>query len=126
MQIVKRNGETREYDVLDLFAGVGGLSTAMPEKMQEVCNNIQDLIDRIILTILETFNRFFNIDPTSYIAPVAIHYEIVLCVPSVKHIILNFLEHAGEVRKQYLLARYHRGNTDDTDTSFSCNLITVF
>ena len=61
MQIVKRNGETREYDVLDLFAGVGGLSTAMSEKMQEVCNNIQDLIDRIIQTILETFNRFFNI-----------------------------------------------------------------
>ena len=45
MQIIKRDGETREYNVVELFAGVGALSTAMSEKIQEVCNNIQNLID---------------------------------------------------------------------------------
>ena len=124
MQIIERDGETREYNVVELFAGVGALSTAMSEKIQEMRDNIRSLIDRIVQAILETFERFFNIDPTSYVAPVAIHYEIVLCV-SVKHIVLNFLEHASEVRKQFLLTRHHRGNTDDADFSFSCNLTTA-
>ena len=81
MQIIKRDGETREYNVVELFAGVGALSTAMSEKMQEMRDNIRSLIDRIVQAILETFERFFNIDPTSYVAPVAIGVELGVTVP---------------------------------------------
>lgn len=126
--------------VVDLFAGVGGLSESISKLVDTIVNSmLKQLADSLAefsesvmaglheaaQTILSFFGAIFRFSPKKN-AMVCAYYAIPMHVPNLKHITINFLEHAGEVRKQYLLTRYHRGNTDDTDTSFSCNLITVF
>lgn len=119
MQIIKRNRETREYNMVDLFAEVGALSTAMSEKIQEINDKLHNLFNRIVQAILESFKELLNITPANYVITVAIHYPLVICVKDIKHIIINFLEHASKVRKIFLITKHHRGSTDDTAFSFS-------
>lgn len=126
--------------VIDLFAGVGGLSEMISKFVDTIVNTmLKQFADTLsefsegVLSglheaahiILSFFGAIFRFSSKKN-AMVCAYYAIPMHVPNLKHITINFLEHAGEVRKQYLLTRHHRGNTDDTDTSFSCNLITVF
>ena len=125
--------------VVDLFAGAGGLSEAisklvdtivntmlkqLADKMAEMTEGLLTGLHEAAHTILSFFGAIFRYSPRKK-AMVCAYYAFPMLVPNLKHITINFLEHAGEVRKQYLLTRYHRGDTDDTDFSLLCNLITV-
>ena len=125
MQIVKRDGETVEFNISKIVEAISKVLMDFAEKVEELTRESYAQIHEVAHAIMHFFGSLFGRSPKKK-SLISVVYAVPLLVPDLKHITIDFLEHAREVRKQYLLTRYHRGNTDDTDTSFSCNLITVF
>lgn len=125
MQIVKRDGTAIEFNISKIVEAITKTMMSFFEELEEYMQEHYSQMHEVAHAIMHFFGSIFG---RSYKKKslISIVYSVPLLVPDLKHITIDFLEHAGEVRKQYLLTRYHRGNTDDTDTSFSCNLITVF
>ena len=125
MQIVKRDGTAIEFNISKIVEAITKTMMSFFDELEEYMQEHYSQMHEVAHAIMHFFGSIFG---RSYKKKslISIVYSVPLLVPDLKHITIDFLEHAGEVRKQYLLTRYHRGNTDDTDTSFSCNLITVF
>lgn len=117
MQCQKRDDESGEYNITDFSTETDTSSAAIINRMKEICDYIRAFISRIIKDMLKIYGGSFKNEPSNYVVHVVVHYIILTCV-SVRHIVLNFLECASEVRKQYMLTRYHRSNADDIDSGF--------
>jgi hypothetical protein len=122
MQIVKRDGDIVEFDTKKF---IEAMSKAFMSVYDEIMEGIMSYMHDVAHAVMSFFAGLFghSSKKKSHIIHV---YAVPLLLPDFKHIVLSFLEHSGEVRKHFLLTRHHRGNTDDTDTDISCDLITVF
>lgn len=124
MQIIKRDDSTLELNINKLVEAIRKMITELVERIAEIADRTMSQMHEVAHVIMHFFSGIFGRVPKK-VSLVSMVYVVPLLVPDLKHITINFLEHASEVRKQYLLTRYHRGNADDADFSFSCNLITV-
>lgn len=94
---------------IELFSGVGKLAeairtliddifTTMLEKFADEMEYFAATAHEAAHAILSVFGAIFRFSPSKN-AYVIAYYAIPMLVPNLKHITLNFLEHAGEVRK---------------------------
>jgi hypothetical protein len=125
MQIVKRDGAIVEFDISKFIDALTKALSNFAEKIEEIVKQGMTYMHDVAHAVMSFFAGLFghSSKKKSHIIHV---YAVPLLLPDLKHIVLSFLEHSGEVRKHFLLTRHNRGNTDDTDTDISCDLITVF
>lgn len=122
MKIVKRNGSEVKFDISKIVEAISKLLENLTESILEIAQEAFSHIHEVTHTLCSFFNSLFCNSTNKKIIKYVI-YITPLYVPNLKHIVNAFLEHSSKLRKIYLLAIHHRGNTDEIVVNFPCNLL---